>query len=93
MKKNSCLLIAFLLSLQSQVFSAACLSNYLYRVPITLTNNDVASLNNFQVKVPINTQILVAAGSAERAVATAAGVLAPPITAGVIRSITSSDTP
>ncbi len=42
-------------------WSQACLTNYRFRIPISI-NNPNGALNNFQVRVVMNTQALIAAG-------------------------------
>lgn len=60
MKRNLFFSLLFV-CITSISWSQACLTNYRFRVPITI-NNPNGTLNNFQVRVVINTQSLIATG-------------------------------
>lgn len=62
MRKIFVIILFYLFLINTDVLAQACLSDYQYRVPISLTNTNGDELNNFQVKVIINTQDLILAG-------------------------------
>jgi gliding motility-associated-like protein len=58
------LVVLFFLSLTTvctNSYSQACLSNYKYRMPVTLTNSNASALSFFQVKVIVDTKTLISA--------------------------------
>jgi gliding motility-associated-like protein len=64
MKQSRYLLLLAGLLIGNAVFSQACLTDYRYRLPITITNSNVTPLTFFQVRVVVNTQALISAGKA-----------------------------
>lgn len=56
------LLYTFLTSLFLNNLHSACLPNWKYNRSITVTNSNASAYTNFQVKVIVNTQALIAAG-------------------------------